>query len=112
MENNGVQTEVGSVKVLDKFVLVKQVMKKKKSIIVMDMARNEKEQFDFSFQIVQLGDKCERNIKVGDHPIFSEYVKFNGLKVIEKNDDGMVSLVIVHEGDIIAVDNEPLPVNN
>ena len=96
-------------RVLADYVLIKQTMKKKKSRILMDAAHDQKDKFDLSFEIVQVGNKCERDINVGDHPIFSEYVKFSGVKVLEKDEEGMVSLVIVHEGDIIAVDNTPPP---
>lgn len=95
-----------SVRVLDGYILVKQVMKKKKTIISVDMASSEKDKFDFSFEIVQVPDGSQRGVNVGEHPIFSEYVKFSGLKMIERNDLGMVSLVIVHENDIIAIDYE------
>ena len=96
------------VKVLDQFVLVRQIMKKKDGIIIKDMSKNQKEQFDFSFEIVQIGAKCERDIKVGDHPIFSEYVKFSGVKLVRRNRLGAISHVIVHENDIIAVDSDVL----
>lgn len=96
-----------SLVVLDEYILVKQTMKKKKSRIITDAANSEKDKFNFSFEIVQLGDTVTRKVEVGDHPIFGEYVKFSGVKVIEKNDDGMVSLVIVHQNEIIAIDKDP-----
>lgn len=98
---------INDITVLADFVLVKQTMKKKKTVIVMDAAADNKDKFDYSFEVVQVGDECKRKIKVGDHPVFGEYVRFQGLKVLEKDNTGMVSLVIVHENDIIAIDNEP-----
>jgi hypothetical protein len=95
------------VRVLADFVLVKQVMRKKKTAIIMDAAESDKDRFDYSFEVVQKGEECKRNINIGDSPIFSEYVKFSGVKILEKDENGMVSVVIVHENDIIGVDLEP-----
>lgn len=99
------------VTVLDQFVLVKQILLKKKGAIIRDASQDDKEKFDIYFQILQIGNKCEREIKIGDRPIFSEYVKFNGLKVLDRNNNGTISIIIVHEGDIIAIDNDadPMP---
>jgi hypothetical protein len=98
--------DLSLIQVLADYVLVKQVMKKKRTHIITDAATNDKDKFDFSFEIVQMGDECKRKIKVGDNPIFSEYVRFQGLKVITKTESLMVSIVVVHENDIIAIDNE------
>ena len=95
-----------SVRVMADFVLVKQVMKAKKSAIILDNVQDQREKFDYYFQVVQKGKDCVRDFNVGESPIFSEYVKFSGLKILHKNDEGMVSLVIVHENDIIGVDLE------
>lgn len=95
------------IRVLDQYVLVKQTMIKKKLKIVLTDAANDEDKFDFNFEIVQLGDKCERKIKVGDKPIFEKHVQFQGIKILEKDENGMTSLVIVHENSIIAIDNTP-----
>lgn len=95
------------VRVLDQFVLVEQKMKKKNTKIITDAAANDKDRFDYSFIVVQKGKLCERDINLGECPVFSEYVKFNGVRVIERNEAGMVSVVIVHENDIIACDLKP-----
>lgn len=92
--------------VLDAYVLIEQTMKKKKSAIITDAAKDEKQRFDFSFKIVQVGPKCERPIKVGDSPIFSQYAQFTGYKELEKTNDMMRSLIIVHENDIVGIDND------
>lgn len=99
-------------RVLDQYVLVKQIMKKKTSLILMDAAKSSRDAHDFSFTVIQKGDKCERNIDIGEHPIFSEYVKFTGLKVIKKTKLGMISHVIVHENDIIGVDDDVININD
>lgn len=91
-------------RVLDQFVLVKTTMTSKKGVIILDAVNEDKDRFDYVYEVLQLGEKCERNIKIGDHPIFSEYVKFNNTKVIEKTKNVMVAIVIVHENDIIAID--------
>lgn len=93
--------------VMADYVLVKQVMKKKFKHIITDAAINENDKFNITFEIVQKGDECKRKFKIGDFPIFSSYVQFSSVKVIEKNDEGMIALIVVHENDIIATDNEP-----
>lgn len=95
-----------SVRVLADFVLVKQVMKAKKSAIILEQANDERAKFDYYFEVVQKGKDCVRDFEVGESPIFSEYVKFSGLKILHKNEESMVSLVIVHENDIIGIDLE------
>lgn len=102
MDNNTQQ----SVRVMADFVLVKQVMRAKKSAILLDSAKDERAKFDYYFEVVQKGKDCVRDFEVGESPIFSEYVKFSGLKILHKNEEGMVSLVIVHENDIIGIDLE------
>jgi len=108
MENNSVDNIV---RVLGDFVLVEQTMTKKHSLIITDAAKDKKDTFDYAFKVVQKGKECKRDINVGESPIFSEYVKFSGLKILEKTDTRMVSLVIVHENDIIGVDLEPVEPN-
>lgn len=95
------------VRVLDQYVLIKQIMKQKKSLIIRDAARLDKDKFDYSWEIVQLGNKVERDIKIGEHPIFTQHVSFAGFKVLEKSKTGMVSVVIVHENDIVSIDEDP-----
>lgn len=95
------------VRVLNQFVLVKQTMTKKAGVIITDTAKSDADKFNYSFEIVQKGENCEMKFEVGECPIFSEYVKFSGLKVLEKTDEKMVTLVIVHENDIIAIDLDP-----
>jgi len=91
---------------IGKFVLIKQVMRKKTTKIIMDAAESNKDKFHYSFEIVQLGNKCEADIKVGEQPIFSEYVKFSGVLTVEQNDYGMISILLVHEDDIIGIDTK------
>lgn len=104
--------ELKNMYVLDHFILVKQVMKKKYGAIIVEMATNKEDAFNYSFEVVQLGSECEKKIKIGDHPIFSKYVQFSGLKIIDKTEEGMISLIIVHENDVIAIDNNPIPDNS
>lgn len=92
-------------KVLDQYVLVRQVMIKKQSKIIKINSTSEDEKWDFSFEIVQVGPNCQRDIKQGDIPIFGKHVQFNGGKILENTEERKETLVIVHEGDIIAIDN-------
>jgi hypothetical protein len=96
------------VKVLGRYVLVEQIMKKKDSRIILDTAGSEQDKFDYSFKVIQKGDKCESEIKVGEHPIFEKHVQFQGVKAIEKTDLGMISILIVHEESIVGIDYDGL----
>lgn len=102
-----IQEEISNITVLDQFVLIKQIMTKKSGIISMDMARDKKDQFDYTAEIVQLGPKCERGIKLGDKPLLSQHHMVQSSKVIEKTATGMILLIIMHENDIIGIDNSP-----
>lgn len=95
------------VRVLGEFVLVKQVMKKKNSRIITDAAKDENEKFDFYYEILEVGNECKRGIQVGESPIFNQYVKFQSVKIVHKDNEGMTAHVIVYESDIIAIDLAP-----
>lgn len=98
--------------VLGEYVLVKQTMTKKKRLISLEAARSEQDKFDFNFEVLQKGLECKKEgINIGDHPIFEKHVQFEGLKVLNKDKNSMVSLVIVHENSIIGIDNSPSPNN-
>lgn len=96
-----------SIKALGEYVLVKQTMVKKKTKIILDASKDEKERFDITFKVLELGSKCTSDVKVGDFPIFTEYVKFNLGRILQKDDNKMVALLLVHEGDIIGIDTNP-----
>lgn len=93
-------------KVLGQYVLIEQTMIKKKGVISLDALEDRKDQFDFYYKVLQLGSKCEGEVLIGDFPIFSEHVRFSGVKLILKNSNKMIAHIIVHEGDIIGTDNE------
>lgn len=89
----------------NKHVLVEQIMTKKESQIILDAGSDDREKFNFEFKVTNVAEDCD-NIKIGDNPLFVEHVRFQGLKVIEKTDEKMIAEVIVHEDDIIAIENE------
>ena len=102
-------------KVVGERVLVEQILTKKQSKIILTGADKNKEMgFDAKFTVLQLGSKCpkgEGEIQVGDNPIFSKNVTFEGVKVIEEKKEGSqlvksVAHVIVHYEDILGADNE------
>jgi len=93
-------------RVLGENVLIKQTMKKKKGKLILDGADKDEDKFDFSFEIVQLGDTVTAKISVGEYPVFGKYVNFNPLKILEKNENGMSSLLVVHQNDIIGIDED------
>ena len=102
-------------KVVGERVLVAQILTKKQSkIILPGAAKNKELGFDAKLTVLQLGNKCpqgEGEIQVGDNPIFSKNVTFEGVKVIEEKKEAgqlvkSVAHVIVHYEDILGADNE------
>ena len=100
MENVDLKT---GVKALGEYLLVKQTMVKKKSKLILDASKDEKAKFDINFEVIQLGDKCTSSVQVGDAPIFEEYVKFNMGIVLQKTEDVMISLLLVHQNSVIGI---------
>lgn len=95
-------------KVLGKRILVEQVMTKKDSKIIRLDGSDKKDSFDVNFKVIALGPECpteKDSIKVGDTPIFGTHTQFEGMKVLKKDDKGMVTHVIVHYDDIIGLDD-------
>ena len=100
-------------KVLGKRVLIEQTMKKKKSAILLPETVSDKERFEFSFKVLQIGPDCpEDTLEIGDNVIFATHMQFIATKVIEKSEDFMRIHSIVHYDDIAAVDNEQGPQEN
>lgn len=97
-------------KVLAEYVLVKQVMRAKQTKIIMDAANDDRAKFDYYFVVLQKGADVKRDIQVGESPIFANHVSFTGLKLLRKTNEGMESIVIVHEGDIVGVDYDAVPI--
>ena len=100
-------------KVVGERVLVEQILTKKKSSLIIT-GSDKNMGFDAKFTVLQLGNKCpkgEGEIQVGDNPIFSKNVTFEGVKVIEEKKEAgqlvkSVAHVIVHYEDILGADNE------
>lgn len=94
-------------RVLAEYVLIEQIMTSKSRVIITDAAERDSDKFEYSFRVLQKGEECVRKIEVGEIPLFSKHVSFQGIKVISKDEKGMTSHLIVHENDIIGVDDEP-----
>ena len=100
-------------KVVGERVLVEQILTKKQSSLIIT-GSDKNMGFDAKFTVLQLGSKCpkgEGEIQVGDNPIFSKNVTFEGVKVIEEKKEAgqlvkSVAHVIVHYEDILGADNE------
>jgi hypothetical protein len=99
-------------KIIGKRVLIEQKSVKKDSKII--LAEKSKEQgLTVTFKVLQLGNECpvgEEHVQVGDVPIFSESVTFDGFKMIEvdKASNGEVLRATAHTvvwyDDIIATE--------
>lgn len=101
-------------KIIGKRVLVEQTSIKKESKIILT-DKNKEQGIAVSFKVLQLGNECpvgEGHVKVGDIPIFSEHVTFDGFKMIkaDKAPNGEVLNAIAHTivwyDDILATEND------
>jgi len=99
-------------KIIGKRVLVEQVSVKKDTKIIMT-EKNKNEGISVSFKVLQLGNECpvgEGHVQVGDVPVFSENVTFDGFKMIktDKAPNGEILKAVAHTivwyDDIIATD--------
>ena len=101
-------------KIIGKRVLVEQTSVKKDSKIILS-DKTKDQGIIVTFKVLQLGNECptgEGHVKVGDIPVFSEHVGFDGFKMIEteKAPNGEVTRAIAHTivyyDDIIATEND------
>ena len=95
-------------KVIGKRLLVEQTMTKKKSAIHR-LEKTKEETTDVTFKILQIGTGCpvEDNVKIGDIPIFSKHVVFEGTKLISGSEEGGEAILhtIVYYDDLIGIDD-------
>ena len=99
-------------KIIGKRVLIEQYSVKNESKII--LSEKSKEQgLKVTFRVLQMGNECpegEGHVQVGDVPIFSESVTFDGFKMIEveKAPNGEVLKATAHTvvwyDDIIATE--------
>jgi hypothetical protein len=91
---------------IGQFVVIEQIMTKKKTLISLEKAENDSDKFDFIFKIIRLGPKCENDIKVGEMPILSKHRVFQAIDVLERfpNQGGMRCHALIHENDIVGID--------
>lgn len=95
-------------KVLGEYVLVQQTDTKKESSILLPGKSERTDGYTTTFKIEQIGAAVPENygIKVGDVPVFSNHVQFNGMNVTSpiKEKKVMTALTMIHYLDIIAVE--------
>lgn len=93
-------------KVLGQHVLIEQQLIEKKSAIIKANGSSQELKYDVTFKVIQVGkDVKEKAIMPGVKPIFRNHVQFEGIKVVEKKKEKEILHVLVHEGDIIALDD-------
>lgn len=101
-------------KIIGKRVLIEQTSVKKESKIILT-DKNKEQGISVSFKVLQLGNECPTgvgHVQVGDIPVFSENVTFDGFKMLktEKEANGEIKLAvaqtIVWYDDIIATEND------
>lgn len=93
-------------KVVGRRVLVEQTMTKKQTKIILPGKTSSEDQYDITFVVLQLGEDCPKDIiNVGDIPIFTKHINFEGVKMIEEEKDVKRTLhTIVYYDDIIGVE--------
>jgi hypothetical protein len=101
-------------KIIGKRVLVEQTSIKKDTKIILT-EKSKEQNLTVTFKVLQMGNECptgEGHVQVGDVPIFSEHVTFDGFKMIEvdKAPNGEVLKATAHTvvwyDDIIATEND------
>lgn len=93
-------------KIFGERVLVKQIMKKRKSLVITPGGATNPDQFDVTQEVTMLSPDYDRGqINVGDIPIFSRYANLGDTKVIKKTEDYIETDIIVHVDDIIGIDD-------
>lgn len=95
------------IKVVSSKILVEEVkIKKVRAIIVPGQSQ---EDWDVTYTVLQVGPTVPEgweHVVVGVTPIFSQYVQFSSVKVIEKTKAKTVIHVIVDITDVIAIEEK------
>lgn len=91
-------------KVLGNRVLIEQIMtKKESSLLLTDKQKQDTQNFDIERKIIMLGDEVT-TVDLGDIPIFSKYGEPEAVMIISKDDDKMVSHIIMSVEDIVGLE--------
>jgi hypothetical protein len=97
------------VKIAKGYVVLKQIMKAKAGKIILDNIKEEKDKFNFQSTIVMVAEGNERPWEVGDIPVLGTYATPTPLRMLTQTKTYMEILLLVHENDILAVDNFQTP---
>jgi hypothetical protein len=101
-------------KIIGKRVLIEQTSVKKESKIILT-DKSKEQGLEITFKVIQLGNECpvgDGHVKVGDIPVFTEHVTFDGHKMVnlEKAPNGEVLRAVAHTvvyyDDIVATEND------
>lgn len=96
-------------RVLGPYVLVEQAKRRKHSGIIM---KKGQEEWTETLRVLALGAGIPNpEIQIGEVPILSRNVVFQGVKVLESNKDTEIVHFIIHYEDIVGID-DPVGVNN
>ena len=95
-------------KVLGNRILVEQTMTKKKSALVaLNAKKDSEENFDVKRVVIQVGPEVPSDvIKVGDIPIFGKYADPAAIKILNKDDNGMLAHLVMEYENIVALDDD------
>lgn len=93
-------------KVLGNRVLVEQIMTKKKSSLVLTPdQKTDPDNFEIERKVIMLGDEVEEGkIAIGDIPVFGKYGEADSIKIISKDDNKMISHLVMHVENIVGLE--------
>lgn len=89
-------------KLLNKNILVQSTSIKKETIIESLNPNPNKEQWETSFEVLEIGENCP-TIQIGDKLILKENTFFLTVKVVERNKNKVISNDIVEIDDVAAI---------
>lgn len=93
-------------KVLGRRVLIEQTMIRKVSVLVSSKDPNSIDNFDITQKVIGIGNDVPADtIEIGDTPILGKYSEPSAVKVIEKNDNKMISHIIMDYDNICGIDD-------
>lgn len=93
-------------KVLGENVLIKQVLKKKVSLVITGSKENDENVYESDLEILEVGPGIKEDFKKGDKPVIANWAEPIAIKVIKgKTGDAEIIRELVYRiGDIVALD--------
>mgnify|MGYP001258066328 CR=1 FL=1 len=93
-------------RVLGENVLIRQVLKKKVSLVITGSKENDENVYESELELLELGPDVKENFKKGEKPVIANWAEPVAIKVIKgKTGDAEIIRELVYRvGDIVALD--------